>query len=205
MAGLLRVVIFTSVAVILIPMFFYSFAFGKYGVLWECIVGMPAYIFYFPTYTCILPIYARCRLDDIYSGEDFTSSVATRNQQLRETWNIVKMIDAGKYLVWNGIVGITLLLLHGILLVKFFILLFLLTMFTILSLIKQIPAIVYIIRYKCHKRDNPLEPSPEERQQNISEMKLRVFDTIQRFEDDFAFNIKESFEEAALIAENKEV
>ncbi len=66
------------------------------------------------------------------------------------------MIDVAKYLFWNCVIGITLLLLQGILLLKFFMLLALLTSFTILSLIKEIPAMIYIIRYKCHKRDHPL-------------------------------------------------
>lgn len=83
MATVLRVVIFLALATTLLPAFFYSFFFGKFGILWETIVGMPAYIFYLPTYICILPIYARCRLDDIYSGDSFKSSAAIRNQKLK--------------------------------------------------------------------------------------------------------------------------
>ncbi len=82
-ATLLRVIIFAAIGVILLPSFIYSFAFGKFGVLWECIVGIPAYIFYFPTYVCILPIYARCRLDDIYSGDSFKNLKAVRNQNIK--------------------------------------------------------------------------------------------------------------------------
>ena len=33
-ASLLRVVLFLSLGVALLPSFFYSFAFGKFGVLW---------------------------------------------------------------------------------------------------------------------------------------------------------------------------
>ena len=91
------------------------------------------------------------------------------------------MIDVGKYLFWNVIIGMVLLALHNILLVKFFMMLFLLTFYIILSLIKIVPAIIYIVRYKCRTKDNPLEPSPEEIEKNISEMKLRVFDTVKRF------------------------
>ncbi len=83
LTSLLRIMIFLSIVVSLLPAIFYSFAFGKFGVLWETVVGIPAYIFYFPTYTCILPIYAHCRLDDIYSGDTFKSSAAARNQRLR--------------------------------------------------------------------------------------------------------------------------
>lgn len=36
-------------------------------------------------------------------------------------------------------------------------------------------------------------------------MKLRVFDIIKSFEEDFTFNIHQSFEEAAALAESKEI
>jgi hypothetical protein len=36
-------------------------------------------------------------------------------------------------------------------------------------------------------------------------MKLRIFDTIKKFEEDFTISIKDSFEEAAVFAENKEI
>lgn len=115
------------------------------------------------------------------------------------------MIDVSKFLFWNTVVGFGLLLSQEVLLVKFFMLLLFLTFFSIISLIKIIPGIVYMIRYKWNKRTNPLELTQEERENSISEMKLRVFDIVKRFEDDFTFNIKESFEEAAALAEAKEI
>ena len=75
--------------------------------------------------------------------------------------------------------------------------------FIILSLIKWIPGLIFQIRYRCRKRSRPLNPSPEEQAENIADMKLRIFDIIKHFEDDFTFNIKESFQEAANYAEAK--
>lgn len=69
------------------------------------------------------------------------------------------MIDVAKFFIWNMIVGITLLALQNILLVKFFLLLFLLFFFVILSVVKWIPGFIYVIKYLCNRRKNPLEPS----------------------------------------------
>lgn len=51
-----------------LPILIYAFSFGKFGILWDFFVGTMAYIFYFPTYAVVLPIYARCHLDDITSA-----------------------------------------------------------------------------------------------------------------------------------------
>lgn len=64
---------------------------------------------------------------------------------------------------------------------------------------------IYMIRYKWNRRTNPIKPTEEERETSISEMKLRIFDIIKRFEDDFTYNIKQAFEEAADLAEAKEI
>jgi hypothetical protein len=48
--------------------------------------------------------------------------------------------------------GIILILLQSYLLAKFFVLLFLLAMFTILSLMRWIPGLIYTINYKLHMR-----------------------------------------------------
>ena len=87
----------------------------------------------------------------------------------------------------------SLISLHNILLVKFFLLFVTIIMYLLLFLIKWIPGLIYIISYKCSAKDNPLEPSQEEKEDNILHMQMRIFDTIKHFEDDFTFNIKESF------------
>lgn len=68
----------------------------------------------------------------------------------------MKMIDVAKYLIWNMIAGVILIYLQSILLVKFFVTLILLFLFTVLSVIKWIPGLVYIIQYKMNKKENPL-------------------------------------------------
>lgn len=78
-------------------------------------------------------------------------------------------------------------------------------MFILLSLIKWIPGLIFLIKYKCRTRSNPLTPSQEERENNIADMKLRIFDTVKQLEDDFIYNIKESFDEAAVDAEQRAI
>jgi hypothetical protein len=57
-----------AIFVTVLPILIYAFSFGKFGILWDFFVGTMAYIFYFPTYAVVLPIYARCHLDDITSA-----------------------------------------------------------------------------------------------------------------------------------------
>lgn len=64
----LRVSLGSAVLVLTLPILIYVFSFGKFAILWDFFVGTMAYIFYFPTYAIILPIYARCHLDDISSA-----------------------------------------------------------------------------------------------------------------------------------------
>jgi cellulose synthase/poly-beta-1,6-N-acetylglucosamine synthase-like glycosyltransferase len=101
-----------------------------------------------------MPIYAKCRLD-----EGASSSFLTKNQKIKESWKIVKMIDVAKYLIWNMILGAILIYLQSILLVKFFVTLILLFMFSVLSVAKWIPGLVYIIKYKMNEKEHTLEPS----------------------------------------------
>jgi len=84
------------------------------------------------------------------------------------------MIDVAKYLIWNIIVGVLLIFAQSILLVKFFVLLFLLFTFTALSLIKWVPGLIYIIQYKMHKKQFPLEPSQQEKNKNIAAIRLKI-------------------------------
>jgi hypothetical protein len=150
-ADILNILLYICIVVMLLPSISYAIIFGKFAVLWETFVGFPAYLFYVPTEFCIMPIYAKCRLDDVYGK----NSAGSRNQKLRETWKIVKMTDVAKYFFWNIAVGITLLSLHGIALVKFFLLLLLIGSFIILTLIKWIPGFIFLMRYRFKKRKRP--------------------------------------------------
>ena len=75
-----------------------------------------------------------------------------KNQKLKDSWKIVKMIDLAKYLIWNIIVAVLLIFAQSIILVKFFVTLFLLFTFSILSFMKWIPGLIYIIKYKMHNK-----------------------------------------------------
>jgi len=81
---------------------------------------------------------------------------------MKESWNTLKMIDVGKYMMWNTFLGVTLILLHGYLLIKFFALLFILSMFTLVQSVKVFLGIIYIIKYKCTMISNPIIPSKKE-------------------------------------------
>jgi hypothetical protein len=69
------------------------------------------------------------------------------------------MIDVGKYMIWNVILGVILIIVHSILLVQFFALLTILTIFTMVNLTKILLGMLYIIKYKCNALNNPLQPS----------------------------------------------
>jgi hypothetical protein len=158
----LRYAMAGSVFVILFPIFIYAFAFGKFGILWDFFVGSLAYIFYFPTYAVVVPIYSRCHLDDITSA----AGLGAGSGKLKETWKIIKLMDVSKYFVWNVVVSVSLIIMHGYVLLKFFLMLFFLGAFVIIELIKIVPVLIYTISYKCSIRSNPLLPSAEEVEQN---------------------------------------
>lgn len=182
-----------AVMVIMWPILLYTFAFGKFGILWDFFVGTMAYIFYFPTYAVVLPIYARCHLDNISSA----IGLGARSGKLKDTWRIIKLMDVSKYFFWNVVVGVILIILHGYILIKFFAILFLLVIFIIIELVKIVPVLIYTISYKCSLRSNPLTPSPEEVEQNSLAAEFRIFNTIKRFEEDLRVEIQYSFELAA--------
>lgn len=67
--------------VIIFPIIIYSIFFRKFGILWDILIGSISYIFYFPTYAVVIPIYAKCRLDDISSAT--VSNLGARTQKLK--------------------------------------------------------------------------------------------------------------------------
>lgn len=175
----LRYAIASSTFVIILPVLVYSIFFRKLGILWDIIVGTASYIFYLPTYVAVLPIYSKCRLDDISSATK--ANLGSRNQRLKETWQIIKIMYISKYFFWNAVVSVVLIILHANILIKFFLLLGVLVMFTIIQLIKLIPGIIYTISYKCNMSSNPLKPTEKEVLDNFTFNKERIFDVIKRF------------------------
>ena len=155
MVDLLRYFIYISLAMVIIPVLTFTIAFRKMGIIWDMFVGWISYVFYFPTYSCLIPIYSKCRLDDLPAG------TGAKNQKVRETWKILKMIDLSKYFFWNVAIGASLLVLHGYVLIKFLLLLLLLVFYSLMNLIKWIPGLIYIIQYKCLVSGNALEVTDE--------------------------------------------
>ena len=85
----------------------------------------------------------------------------------------MKMIDVAKFFLWNVILGALFIVFDSYLLIKFFITLILLMLFTSIQLIKILIGLCYIIKYKCitakknkEDRETPLanikDPNNEE-------------------------------------------
>lgn len=141
-----------SLFMLILPVLSFACFFRKLGVVWDIIVGVAAFIFYIPTYVAVMPIYARCHLDDLSSA----GNLGKRNQKLKDSWKIIKMIDVSKYFIWNVIASAVLLLTSQYILVKFFVLLVFFLIFIISQLIRFVPVLIYEIGYKLNQSSNPL-------------------------------------------------
>lgn len=69
-------------------------------------------------------------------------------------WKTIKMVEAGKQFIWNMIVGVVLLYIHNIVFLKIFVALILLATFALLSLLKWIPSVIFIIQ--CRFNNNAI-------------------------------------------------
>jgi hypothetical protein len=95
------------------------------------------------------------------------------------------MIDVAKFFIWNIIFGTIFLVFDSYILIKFFITLFLLVLFTFIQAIKIIIGISYLIKYKCiTAKKNEVQPSDpmslaqEEDLLHAKEMKFHIYDII---------------------------
>ena len=59
------------------------------------------------------------------------------------------MIDVAKFFTWNIIIGTVLIIFDSFLIIKFFITLALLVIFTFIQMIKMVIGVSYMIKYKC--------------------------------------------------------
>ena len=142
---------------ILASMLFYIFPLALYGIFflrikyfWEILTGTFSFLFYSPSYLNLLNIYALCRIDDISWGtKGLDSDTGGKNAHLKDTWKIVKMIDVAKFFLWNVILGVLFIVFDSYLIIKFFITLILLMIFTLVQVIKIIVGMIYLIKYKC--------------------------------------------------------
>ncbi len=72
------------------------------------------------------------------------------------------MMDVSKYFLWNTVLAVILLILHGYIIIKFFAIFFLFVAFIIIELIKIVPVLIYTFSYKCSLRSRPLTPTRQE-------------------------------------------
>ena len=132
------------------PIVLYGLFFLRIQFLLEILTGTFSFLFYSPSYLNLLNIYAMCRIDDYSWGtKGLDATVGGKNQKLKETWKIIKMIEVAKFLFWNVIIGTALLLFDSFLIIKFFVTLSLLVLFTLVLAVKMIIGLTYLIRYKC--------------------------------------------------------
>jgi len=86
------------------------------------------------------------------------------------------MIDVAKFLVWNTIVGVTLIIFDSYLIIKFFITLSLLCLFTFIQAVKMLIGIVYLVKYKCIISKAIKQPTPDEEPK--PDIKMHIFSII---------------------------
>jgi chitin synthase len=170
LVNLLRYFIISSMAFYIIPLVLYGIFFFRIKYFWEILSGTLSFLFYSPSYLNLLNIYALCRIDDISWGtKGLDASVGGKNAKLKDTWKIVKMIDVAKFFIWNVLVGVIFIIFDGYLIIKFFLSLILLMLFTFIQAIKIFIGVSYLIKYKFITakknqviRDNPDAPATQD-------------------------------------------
>ena len=147
---LLRYFILGSMLFYIFPLAIYGIFFMRIKYFWEIISGTFSFLFYSPAYLNLLNVYALCRIDDISWGtKGLDAEVGGKNANLKDTWKIVKMIDVAKFFLWNVVLGTLFIVFDSYLIIKFFVTLILLMLFTFIQVIKIIIGMCYIIKYKC--------------------------------------------------------
>ena len=132
------------------PLLLYGIFFFRIKYFWEIVTGTFSFLFYSPSYLNLLNVYALCRIDDISWGtKGLDAEVGGKNAKLKDTWKIVKMLDVAKFFFWNCILGTLFIVFDEYLLIKFFVMLCLLILFTFIQVIKIVIGMAYLIKYKC--------------------------------------------------------
>lgn len=156
--NLMRWILVASTLIFALPVVFYVILFQKFHIALEVIMGAISFIFYGPTYLNILNIYALCRIDDISWGTKGLDASGGKNSKLKHKWYLLKMIQVGKFLLWNTVLGIVLLSVGSGYQPKFFITLIMVSVIAFTLSIKILISIGYMICYKL------TSPSREDRQ-----------------------------------------
>jgi chitin synthase len=144
----MRWILIASTLVFAVPVVCYIVLFQKFHIAVEILVGAFSFIFYGPTYLNILNIYALCRIDDISWGTKGLEAGGGKNSQLKQKWYLLKMVQVGKFLLWNTVLGVVLLSVGAGYQPRFFITLVMVSVIAFTLAIKIIIAIGYMICYK---------------------------------------------------------
>ena len=161
MINALRWILVASTLIYVVPILLYIFLFGKARILFEIVLGAFSFIFYGPTYLNILNIYSLCRIDDISWGtKGLDSGGSAKNSTLKDSWSIIKHIHVVKYVLWNIIIGTTIISLGSSYTPRFFITIIMIAIMGASLSMKIFIGMVYTIKYKL-KNGSACCKSPE--------------------------------------------
>ena len=97
------------IALYIVPITIYAIFYCRCSFLIDVIFGTFSFLFYTPTYMNVLSTFALCRIDDISWGTKGLDAEDNKNQSLKETWKTIKIIYVAKFIFWNTITSIALI------------------------------------------------------------------------------------------------
>lgn len=101
------------IALYIIPITIYAIFYCHCSFLIDVIFGTVSFLFYTPTYTNLLSSFALCRIDDISWGTKGLDAGNDRYRSLKESWRVIKIMHVAKFIFWNVIVAIILLVISS--------------------------------------------------------------------------------------------
>ena len=156
----------------IIPIFVYAIFFHRFSFIFEILCGALSFLFYTPTYLNILNTFAISRIDDISWGtKGLDATTGGRTKELVDTWKTIKLIYVAKYIFWNLVVGIALLVVTSPILLsvddafnnyekervnsyvrKFFVTFGVMAIIFVTLMFKIMLGVFYSIKYRCCKK-----------------------------------------------------
>lgn len=117
-------------------------------------MGSFSFLFYGPTYLNILNIYSLCRVDDISWGTKGLEAGSSKDAGLKNSWYLIKYIHVSKFMIWNLVVGVILLMVGADYQPRFFITIIMVSLMALTLSVKIIIALLYMIGYKLKNCDD---------------------------------------------------
>lgn len=144
----MRWMLIGSTGIYALPIIVYLLLFGNLHILCEIIIGSFSFLYFGPTYLQILNIYSLCRIDDISWGTKGLDSGSSRNNNLKDSWRLIKFVHVSKFVVWNIILGVVLLTLGSSYTPRFFVTIVMVALIGLSLSLKVFVGILYMIAYK---------------------------------------------------------